>query len=202
MGRDHSSYRITWLSHLGFGWGGEEATYIITWLSHLGFGWESGEGSFFLSNYLTQPFKVWLGGGEGSFFLYSNFGWGVGRDHSSYLITWLSHLGFGWGDDGDEEEEEEDDDEDEDEDEDEVSRSDAWGVARSDALDVSRSESLTCCQCRKQLWRWHPVKRLLLAHRGIVTNYSYVCFASSIKTQGQSQGLHFHHATSKYFTDE
>ena len=59
----------------------------------------------------------------------------MGRDDSSYLITWLSHLGFGWGYD----------DEEEDDDDEEVSQSDAWGVARSDAdaLDVSRSESLT-----------------------------------------------------------
>ena len=41
----HRSYHlITWLSHLGFGWGvgRDHSTYIITWLSHLGFGWGVG----------------------------------------------------------------------------------------------------------------------------------------------------------------
>ena len=56
VGRDHSTCIITWLSHLGFGWGmgRDHSTCIITWLSHLGFGWGGGEGSFFLYNYLTQ----------------------------------------------------------------------------------------------------------------------------------------------------
>ena len=66
----------------------------------------------------------------------------MGRDHSSYKITWLSHLGFGWGDDDEDEDEDDDDDDgdgdDDGDDDDEVSRSDAWGVARRDALEVSR----------------------------------------------------------------
>ena len=43
--------------------------------------WFGGEGSFYLHHYLTQPFRVCLGG----------------RGHSTYIIAWLSHLGFGWG---------------------------------------------------------------------------------------------------------
>ena len=34
--------------------------------------------------------------------------------------------------------------------------------------------SYKCCQCRKQLWPWHPVKRLLLALWSIFTNYLHV----------------------------
>ena len=80
------------------------------------------------------------------------FGWGVGRDHSSYTITWLSHLGFGWGVGRYHSSYLITDDDDDD---DEGSRSDAWGVARSDVLDVSRSESLT-----------NPVSTVEGSHRG------------------------------------
>ena len=41
----------------------------------------------YLINYLTQPFKVWLGGGEGSFFLYNNL--------TQPFRVWLG-CGEGW----------------------------------------------------------------------------------------------------------
>ena len=119
---DHSTYTITWLNHLGFGWGvgRDHSTYIITWLSHLGFGWGGGEGSFYLHHYLNQPlvgewegsfylhhclaqpFRVWLGGWGGIILLIPLLdsaisGFVGGRDHSSYRMNWHSHSRFGWG---------------------------------------------------------------------------------------------------------
>ena len=68
--------------------------------------------SFYLHHYLTQPFRVWLGGGEGSFYLHHYLtqlfrvwlgGWGgiIRGEVSFYLHHYLTQpfrvwLG-GWG---------------------------------------------------------------------------------------------------------
>ena len=61
---------LSWFHH--FGQHGKHRSYhLITWLSHLGFGSGGGEGSFYLHHYLTQPFRVWLGGWGGIILLTS-----------------------------------------------------------------------------------------------------------------------------------
>ena len=110
---------ITWLSHLGFGWGGRSSylhhyltqpfrvwfggrghsTSIITWLSHLGFGCGGRGHSTYIIPWLSHLGFVW---GEGSFYLHLCLiepfrVWLGGKGHSTYIIAWLSHLGFGWG---------------------------------------------------------------------------------------------------------
>ena len=59
------------------------------WATRISSLWATRKTSFLSSHYLTQPFRVWLGG----------VGGGGQKRHWCWEQgwTWLSHLGFGWG---------------------------------------------------------------------------------------------------------